>query len=197
MDLGSFILGVVASLIATWLFWKYQLMVLPRVTLCDDVSVEQSAEGSLICRFKVINAGNNQVVDITLNAWLTELAERGGVNVSRSIEQYEIKNTATLTLAPRIKEDRPWGLTSELTASFTTNDDIFSILDDPNKKIIATLRAADALSRSTVVIQKSYTKENLILGQFKAHQSIVVLPEEVTGSNKSLNQTGAKNSPPG
>lgn len=130
--------------------------------------------GLFVYRFKVINLGKNQVIDIELNTWLTELVERGGIKVSRSIKRYETAHSATLTLAPANDENRPWGLTSELTVSFRTTDDLPTILEDKEKRIIATLRTADAISRSTLVIQKDFTKENFKVGEFKARQSTVV-----------------------
>ena len=175
MELSSFILGVLASIIATWLFWKYQLQVLPVIVLCNDISVEQLASDEFIYVLKLINKGKNQVVDISINAYLTKLVIRGGVNVSRAIEKFNISNSATLTLAPPHNEERPWGLTCELTSGFKSECDIFAALEDSDTRIMVTVKASDALSGSIVVIQKTYTKHNLKHGEFKAHQSEVVL----------------------
>lgn len=175
MDWTSFLLGLIASLVASWLFWRYQLQILPRITFCDDIAVEESDNNDLVFRFKVINQGKNQVVNFVCNAWLCELAERGGVKISRAIKQYDIANTGTFTLASKSDEKRPWGLTSETTISFKDNLDLLSILaESPDMKIVATVKATDARSGSTQVIQKSFDSSNIKHGVWKANESTTV-----------------------
>lgn len=173
----SAILGFLTGVLATWFFWQTLLWQRPKITIADKVSVETNSQtGKKELRFKIYNAGKNQVTSIKVNAWLCDLHDTPSGAVARGVHHLPIPNSETLTLCAKGKEDRPWGLPPEKTFASSPEVDFTEFLQQPNTRLMFVVRASDAISGSTIVKQITYSKRDLVLGTFTLGESLDVFP---------------------
>lgn len=175
------IAGLIIGVATSWMFWRYLLWVKPKVVLSPKVSVTfDRTKGKKVYRFKIVNTGRHQAINITLRAWVADLMKVPGGEVSRAIYEMPINNSQTATLNPEKDVKRPWGLTSETTLRSEPDRDIEGMLEDCNTIIMVTLRVSDAISGTTIVQQRTYSRADIVRGMFKIGRSfeIVALPEE-------------------
>lgn len=159
--------GCVLGLLATWVFWKYMLRIKPKVEISPHIAVSPvTATGKKRYRFKFINQGSNQVIDISCNAWVCFLQDVPGGSMSHSLYQLPLTQSSTRTLGVNKNVDRPWGLTPEMTISFTPDIDMMKLMADGDRRILLTFRGTDAISGTTVVWQKTYAETDIKAGAF-------------------------------
>ena len=169
------VVGFALGVLGSWLFWKYLLYIRPDVSIAPKIAVSIDEQtGKRVYRFKMHNNGRHQVKDITLGAWVCDLMTVPGGQVSRGLCTLPLNNSQTLTLAPNGDADRPWGLTPEAVFRSAPDFDVETLLDEPEKRILITLRVADALSGTTVVQQRTFTKNDLVLGHFRLGESLQI-----------------------
>jgi hypothetical protein len=171
----STILGFIFGIVACWAFWKYLLWQRPKVAIADKIAVETNdANNSKIYRFKITNKGSNQVVSITLKAWICDLLVVAGGQISRGLHELPISNSETVTLAPKGAANRPWGLTPERIFRCESGINIDEIMAVPNRRILVTLRVTDAISGTTAVQQISYDRKDILQGNFAFGESFEI-----------------------
>lgn len=163
----SILVGLVLGVAGCWGFWRYLLWVRPNVSIAPKIAVSKNDQtGRNVYRFKIYNNGGHQVIGITFKAWLCDLIDLPGGKASHSLSTLPIFNTDTTTLSCRRKADRPWGLTPETFFRSEPDFDVESLLANPGKRILVTLRVTDALSGTTVVQQRTFSKHDLQYGTF-------------------------------
>lgn len=173
---ASTMVGFALGVFGSWIFWKYLLWVKPSVELSKNVSVStDSNTGEKTYRVKIINVGRNQVIDISLKAWVVTLMELHGGKVSTAVYEMPVRNSPTMTLNPEKQVKRPWGITSEAYIRSTPDEDIERMLEEKNTKLMVTFRASDALSGSTVVQQVVYSRADIVPGMFKMGRSFDIM----------------------
>ena len=171
--LYSSLLGCLFGILAAWLFWKYLLFLKPKVEISPFIVAENgSVIGENVYKFKILNNGNRQVINVVLNAWLCELMDVPGGKITTTLAQFNIRKSDTLTLSPAKNNERPWGLTPEATFRFIPHIDLEKELLPPNRRIMIALKVSDAVSGTTVVQQKTYFKKDIIYGEFKFGASL-------------------------
>lgn len=160
--------GFFAGIAATYAYQIYSLTRKPSIELANEVSMESLDDlgHKHLYSFKLRNCGRNQVVDITLKAWLCKLVEIDGAKVSKGVYEFCINNSNTRTLAPEGKSDRPWGLTSEAELSAESEVNVPQFLSDSSHRIMVTVKASDAISGTTIVQQQTYSNEDIKEGIF-------------------------------
>ena len=173
----DFLIGLAAGIIATFVFQFLLLQKKPKVVLAQQVSMEtlNTSPARYRYSFKAQNKGRHQVVDITLRAWLCELESVEGNEVSKGVYEFSINNSETRTLAPNGKSNRPWGLTSEAEFSAESDQNILQFLSSRNHLIMITFKARDAISGTTLVLQQTYGKRDVVEGIFGFRERMVVV----------------------
>ena len=175
----GFVVGFALGIIGSWLFWKYLLWIRPDVLIASKIAVSMDEKtGKRVYRFKILNNGRHQVKDITLGAWVCDLMTVPGGQVSRGLFTFPLNNSQTLTLAPNGNVDRPWGLTPEAVFRSVPDFDVEALLNEPEKRILITLRVTDALSGTTVVQQRTFTNNDLVWGHFRLGDSLQIEHEQ-------------------
>lgn len=169
------VVGFALGVLGSWLFWKYLLWIRPNVSIAPKIAISRDKQtGKRVYRFKILNNGKHQVKDVTLGAWVCDLMTVPGGQVSRSLYVFPLNNSETVSLAPNGNADRPWGLTPEVIFRSAPDFDVESLLDDPEKRVLITLRVSDALSGTTVVQQFTFTKDDLVWGHFRVGDSFQI-----------------------
>lgn len=171
----SVLIGLITGFFASYIFWGYQKWQKPRIEIASEVSLlRDEISGEEICRFKILNKGKNQVINITFKAWLCKLIEVPGGKVSSVIHKFDIGNSNTLTLAGRGKSERPWGLTEETTFQCHSLANVLDELNHKENRIMVTLKASDALTGSTIVIQHVFSRRDIRRGSFHLGESMSI-----------------------
>jgi len=172
---GNIFLGVVGGVLASWLFWRYLLGIKPRIEVSPWIScIKVSATGQNRYRIKIVNRGKNQVIGISVNAWVVYLQPVPGGEISHALYSFTTHKSETLALNPASKSDRPWGLTPETTIILGTDKDLVAELTDTKKRLMVTLRYSDAISGTTVVTQQTFDSSALIDGLFRFGTSLEI-----------------------
>ena len=173
------ILGLIVGIIASFIFWGYQRFIKPDVTIAPLITATRDKEtGKKIYRFKIRNNGKNQVVGIIFKAWVCDLIDVPGGKISRGIADFPIKNSNTLTLAPKGRSKRPWGLTEERIFRSTPDFDFENMLSE-ERRIMVTLRVSDGLTGTTDVQQRVFSKEDVKEGIFAFGASLEVICDKL------------------
>jgi hypothetical protein len=172
----SAFLGAIFGLGTCWIFWKYLFWLKPKVEIAPNISfIINKDTGKKVFRFKIINKGTRQITGIKFNAWVCDLMDIPNGIVSRGLHTFPIKNSDTQTLSTIKNAERPWGLSPETTIRSEPELDVLELLTDSNKKIMVTLRVADAISGTNIVIQKVYGKDQVKEGMFAFGDSFDIL----------------------
>lgn len=160
-----------------WAFWRYLLWVQPDVSIAPKIAVSKNNQTDKnVYRFKILNNGKRQVTNITFKAWICDLMDVLGGKVSRGLYPFPINNSETATLGCKSKVERPWGLTPETVFRSEADFDVDRLLLDPDKRILVTLRVSDALSGTTVVQQRTFDKNDFVIGAFQLGESFSIKP---------------------
>jgi hypothetical protein len=183
------ILGFIVGLIATWLFWKYMLVLKPDVSISTQVASELSTKnsGRKTYRFKIRNNGKRQVINVSLVVTICRLIDVPGGKISSKIGTIFTKKNAS-ALAPHSISWSSWEIPPIYIFVATPDFDVEELISQPDTRIMATLSTTDAQSGTTHVQRVTYTQHDIIEGNFIKGLGFEI-KHQIADSKESYNQS--------
>ncbi len=166
-ELLSILIGFVLGIAASWVFWRYLVLLRPDIRVSPFVlrGPSRTSPGKIVSRIKVVNLGSRQAIDLqaTCSVCKATAALSGGERWV-TLKHLPLNDDPVLALGPRSSIDDFWGISPFFI--FHTNVDVQKLLTDDTRRLLFTLRATDALSGTTVVQRVSYTAQQIAPGDF-------------------------------
>jgi hypothetical protein len=161
--LFAFLLGFASC----WAFWRYLLVMKPEISISPYIAKGWSREerGKVAYRIKIYNITDTQVINIKAQCLIARLIDIP-FGKRKFGKKLQLKNDELLVLGPKSNLGDSWGISPIYVFTFEPEIDIENLMDQ-GEKLIFTLSATDALSGTTVVWRKSYSKEDIKYGDFK------------------------------
>jgi len=131
-------------------------------------------------RFKVVNFGRRQAVNVTARATVTRLVDVPGGQRSYVIMRLPVRRSRVEALGPRSTVIDPWG-NSPVHVYVTTPDREIEGLLSQNTRVCLTVSATDAVSGVTDVKTQCYEKGDVVCGDYKRGLTFDVEEAPATG----------------
>lgn len=168
--MGQFIggsIGFLVGMLATWIFWKYMLILKPKVSISPQVSKDISADNpeQKVYRFKIRNEGKRQVVNISLVVTVCRLINVPRGKISSNIGTLLPKKNIS-ALAPKSESWSSWDIPPIYIFVGKPDFDVEQMLSQEDTRIMATLSATDSQSGTTHVQRVTYMLKDLVEGNF-------------------------------
>ncbi|MER2511482.1 MAG: hypothetical protein ABTQ25_03515 [Nitrosomonas ureae] len=164
MDFINIILGFFVGILSSYVFWLALVLTKPNIAI-SPFAVFYPSDGSL--RVRIINKSRRQAVDIKVYLAVDELTPR---NTRRTIHTPNLNSDYRFALEPKHKDmDFKWGIPTATTFIAYDGQKILDLLapsNGPERRLLFTLSATDALSGAKIVQRVSYSHENLRHGMF-------------------------------
>ena len=166
-------LGFFVGLLASWLFWKYLLILKPNLMVEDLVVETATANGGQCLEIGCENVGKRQIIDISIRATVCELHAPGTKNPLRLVTRLKMEIDRADVLNPARKDkENDWSLPSyrkfhvlPIDENTGNEIDFRELIKDENRRLIFTIRATDAVSSTTTVCRKTFTVSQINFAQ--------------------------------
>lgn len=143
------------------------LVLRPKVSISAEVAKGWSngISQKRVYRFKIRNDGKRQVINVSLVVTVCTLVDVPGGKISSSIGTILPRKTVS-ALAPRSLAWSSWDIPPIYIFVAKPDIDVEHLLNQPDTRIMATLSASDAQSGTTHVQRVTYTKQDVVDGQY-------------------------------
>lgn len=172
------LIGLIFGWITSWLFWKYMLYFKPRVVISAKIA---KAPGKLNPDkgwhyLKVVNRTNRQVIGLQAKAEIYKTLNEGntlrmvmvGNPIQLGLGSWEV-------LGGKDSLDDTKGISPIMILAIPESENLDRLLASDDR-LDLTLTATDAISQTTSVYFKSYTRHDIVPGEFKRDLSLTISP---------------------
>ena len=154
-------IGFFLGLLASWLFWKYLLILKPNLMLEDLVVETVTANGEQCLELGCENVGKRQIIDISIRATVCELHAPGTTNPLRLVTRLKMEmDKADVLNSVHKNKENDWSLPSYRKFHVLPIDEntgkevnLRGLIEEEKRRLIFTIRAADAISGTTTVLR--------------------------------------------
>jgi hypothetical protein len=163
LDTGiGFLLGFVSS----WLFWRYQNYLKPRVRLSKYVAKAMNRDNPehFVYRFKVFNFGKRPAINVSLSGTVCKLRIVPGGQISKGVKKLPFSRETVKALGPRKNLGDPWGVSPVQVFVCRPDFELEQLMESEDAKLLLTLAATDALSGATLVERIPFDRHQIIMG---------------------------------
>ncbi|TKB25339.1 hypothetical protein FCL47_14910 [Desulfopila sp. IMCC35006] len=159
--------GFILGIIGTFLFWRFQINIKPKIAISDHILRGQSNTdpNKYLYRIKVYNLSNRQIINISIGCSLSYKINIG--NGKRSVgKSLTVKPKTVQFLGPKKNWGDPFGLSPVKIFQLTDIDYIEENFTN-EKRILFTILATDAESGAATVLRKVYMLNDIKIGNFE------------------------------
>ncbi len=168
-------IGFILGLIGTWIFWKYQINIKPKLKISDVIALTKSLkkDNKKNYRIKMVNLSNRNIINIKVRLTVVQLKDI--LDGKTSIGIKHIKDTEISVIGARKNVGNPWGLSPIRWISFDYDPEICTLLKQPETRIMLTVSATDAISGTTAILRKTFKDNDVKKGEFKYGLTLEIL----------------------
>jgi hypothetical protein len=164
---AGFVLGIAAS----WLFWRWQLIIKPKFAVSTKIVVRPSRNDPSIPFFqiKVVNLSSRPIINMRAQFGVHELNNSPGGPRRLTIHSISLKPSGETIIGPYVRPIDPWSITDAHYYTSFPDSSVRKLLEQkPERRLVLTIQATDAESTTTVLKRFTYTANDLVEGQFES-----------------------------
>ena len=157
----SNLIGVVIGLVSSWIFWKYQLNIKPKLQVSNFAIYESHSQ---TFKIKVKNDGYRDITDISANFRISQRKKgqkSGDYFVQKLVDLSE--HAAYRQVLGPINDNQAWGLLNSCIFESDPNDQALDFLGDEiadseiERRLVVDISCIDAQSGSKLVNRQTYS----------------------------------------
>ena len=178
--LAGFVLGIVAS----WLFWRWQLIIKPKFAVSSKIAVRPSRSDPNIPFFqiKIVNLSSRPIINMRAQFGVHELNNSSTGPKRLTIHNISLKPSGETIIGPYVRPADPWSITDAHYYTSSPDSSVRKLLEQKSdRRLVLTIQATDAESTTTVLKRFTYTANDLVEGQFESGGSLNIAPFEAGG----------------
>ena len=168
MEVIIIIIGFILGLLASYLFWRYLLLINPRICISSFIAKGHSLinKKHIMYRIKIYNNSQRPIINIYYKICIGRLkTTRDGD--SFSVIERVVKEQTINVLGPKKNIGDHWGLSPMHHLTFRSTKEIEKLLGNPKNVIHLQLICFDSKSGSAFATRKKYSSKDIRQGMFR------------------------------
>ena len=187
---AGFVLGIAAS----WLFWRWQLIIKPKFAVSSKVAARPSRSDPNIPFFqiKIVNLSSRPIINMRAQFGVHELNNSNTGPRRLTVHNISLKPSGETIIGPHVGHVDPWSITEAHYYTSAPDSSVRTLLEQKpsHRRLVLTIQATDAESTTTVLKRFTYTAEDLVEGQFESGGSLNITPFGGSSDNGTIHSGG-------